>query len=87
MDSPGWYQRLPRGARDGIDQTLHFLGGFALALVFGDRLFAWWREFVGQAPIERIEDTRRDYFFWALGGTVGHIAQVGAIVAAFVVSA
>ena len=80
MADPAWYAALSREERDRVDQALHVAGGVLMGLVFADRLFVWWREFVAQAPIERLEDTKRDMLFWGIGGTIGNVIQVAALV-------
>lgn len=76
MGDPRWYQSLSREGRDRVDQTLHVALGFVLALI-GSAALAWgffhWREFVQQAPIERIEDTRRDMRFGVYGAVAGQV--------------
>lgn len=71
-----WYDDLSRPQRDAIDQTLHVAAGFMIASL-GTAAAAWawahWREFKVQAPIERIEDTRRDMRFVLYGATGGQI--------------
>lgn len=68
------YEDLSRTQRDIVDQTLHFLAGLAIATV-GTAAAAWaWshhREFVQQAPIERIYDTERDDRFVLYGAALG----------------
>lgn len=76
MSGPGWYEKLPRKARDAWDQTGHFWMCFGIAAV-GSAAAAWgfmhWREFDAQAPIERIEDTRRDMRFGIYGAIPGQL--------------
>jgi hypothetical protein len=71
-----WYDGLSRAGRDRIDQTLHFLAAFGIASL-GTAAGAWeWahrREFVEQAPIERIGDTQRDMRFMLYGAWVGQV--------------
>lgn len=76
MSDPDWYRRLSRRARDAWDQAGHFGMCFGLAAV-GSAAAAWgfmhWREFVKQAPIERIDDTERDSRFGVYGAAVGQV--------------
>jgi hypothetical protein len=71
-----WYEGLDRAGRDAVDQTLHAGAGFGIAAL-GSSWAAWaWahrREFVVQAPIERIEDTQRDMRFMLYGAGVGQV--------------
>lgn len=83
-----WYDGLPRSKRDAVDQALHVAAGFAIASL-GTAAAAWgwahWREFQVQAPIERIEDTRRDMRFvlyGAVGGQVVNLALFAALCSA-----
>lgn len=80
-----WYDNLDRDERDVVDQILHFLAGFGIASV-GSTAAAWeWahrREFIHQAPIERINDTQRDMRFKLHGAWVGQIVWTGWIVTA-----
>lgn len=80
MRDPDWYDRLSHSGKDTVDQALHFLMGFALALV-GTAAAAWavfhWREFFEQAPIQRVYDTERDMRFGLIGAAVGQVAQLG----------
>lgn len=89
-----WYEdRLDRGGRDLVDQTLHVLGWGLLAAV-GTAAAAWavahHREFVRQAPIERIDDTERDMRFMLIGAAIGqavHTTWTTCLVIALVRSA
>lgn len=80
-DAPlDWYDGLSRTGRDRVDQTLHFLAGFGIASV-GTAAAAWeWahrREFIEQAPIERIGDTERDMRFVLYGAWGGQVVWTG----------
>lgn len=76
MSDPRWYRRLSREARDAWDQAGHVAMCFGIASV-GSAAAAWgfmhWREFAQQAPIERIEDTRRDMRFGVYGAAAGQV--------------
>lgn len=71
---PKWYEALPDWAQEAVDQAAHVAMGFGLAAV-GTAAAAWaffhWREFVQQAPIERVYDTERDMRFGIIGACVG----------------
>lgn len=74
-----WYEeKLDRRGRDRVDQTLHVVGWFLLAAV-GSAALAWavahHREFVRQAPIERIDDTERDMRFMLIGSAAGQVVH------------
>lgn len=77
-----WYDDLPREKRNAIDQTLHVFAGFFLGF-FLPGWASWaichYREFVKQAPIERIADTEQDMRFWLLGTAMGWSARWGLI--------
>lgn len=77
-----WYDRLDRAERDYVDQAGHFTLGFILGF-FLPGWVSWaichHREFVRQAPIQRIDDTERDMFFWQLGTIGGWFARWAAI--------
>lgn len=78
-----WYDSLSDAGRDCIDQTLHTAAGFGLGLVLPS--WASWaichhREFVQQAPIERIEDLERDMRFWLIGTAIGWTVRAGLVV-------
>jgi len=70
-----WWNRLPRGVREPIEQTLHFVFLGLVPAALGTAAAAWalnhWREFYHQAPIERIDDTERDMRFALYGAVVG----------------
>lgn len=72
----GWYDGLSRAGRDRVDQTLHVLAGFGIASL-GTAAAAWeWahrREFIEQAPIERVGDTQRDMRFVLYGAWGGQV--------------
>ena len=74
---PEWYDKLSRKNRDRVDQALHFvLMGFLPSLVLSAApsfAYMWHREFVKQAPIERIDDTARDMKFCMIGACVGQV--------------
>ena len=57
-----WYDALSRSQRDAIDQTLHFIFLGLVPAAIATAAASWglnhWREFVKQAPIERIADTQ-----------------------------
>lgn len=82
MSDPVWYDSLSRENRDRIDQFLHFtlMGLLPSALLSAAPSFAymWHREFVKQAPIERIDDTARDMKFCMIGACVGQIIHTAA---------
>ena len=80
MGDPGWYKRLPPSAREAVDQTGHAILGALGGLFCLDRPLVWWREFVSQRPIERIDDTARDMWWFAVGGTIGQAALVAVLV-------
>lgn len=75
-----WYEGLSRAGRDRVDQTLHVLAGFGIASL-GSAAAAWeWahrREFIEQAPIERIWDTQRDMRFVLYGAWGGQVVWTG----------
>jgi hypothetical protein len=75
---PGWFQALSKPVQEVIEQTLHVLMGVGLGLTC-TVLVVWWREFVQQAPIERLEDTGRDILFTLAGVTVGQIMLLGVV--------
>lgn len=78
-----WYDGLTRRQRDAIDQTGHFLLGLVFASL-GSAALAWAffhrREFLEQAPIERIHDTERDMAFGLSGACWGQVVHSLAIV-------
>ncbi len=76
-----WYEdHLDRRGRDAVDQCLHLAGWFLIACL-GTAAAAWavahWREFVSQAPIERIDDTERDMRFMLVGACLGQVVHTG----------
>jgi hypothetical protein len=44
----------------------------------------WWREFVKQAPIERIDDTARDLKFTMIGACCGQAVHTAGMIALIV---
>ena len=90
MPDPDWYQALSRQNRDRIDQFLHFLlMGLLPSMVLSAApsfAYMWHREFVAQAPIERIDDTARDMKFCMIGACVGQVIHTGAWVAGIVLA-
>jgi hypothetical protein len=87
-NDPAWYDELSRKNRDRVDQTLHFLlMGFIPSIFLTAApsfAYAWNREFIEQAPIERIEDTARDMKFVMMGAVCGQAIHTAAI--AFVIT-
>ena len=81
---PEWYDRLSHAGKDAVDQALHFLMGLGISSV-GSAAAAWaffhWREFVEQAPIQRVYDTERDMRFGLIGACFGQVIQAVAIAA------
>jgi hypothetical protein len=77
---PKWFQELPKETQNNIEQAGHFLWGFAESFVFADRIHFWWREFVKQAPIERLWDTKADLLWFRIGGTCGDITKTALLV-------
>lgn len=80
-DAPlDWYEGLTHDGKNRVDQALHALAGFGLAAV-GSAALAWhWahhREFVEQAPIERVWDTERDMRHVLYGAWAGQIFFTG----------
>lgn len=75
-DDPKWYQKLSKEEQERIDQTAHFFMGFFLSAA-ASPVAAWWlfhvREFIWQAPVERVNDTEKDMRFGLYGATVGLI--------------
>jgi hypothetical protein len=60
-----------------VDQTLHFvLIGFLPSILFSAApsfAYTFWREFVKQLPIDRLDDTIRDTKFCMIGACVGQV--------------
>jgi hypothetical protein len=82
---PEWYDNLSRKNRDRVDQAAHFVVFGFLPSCFLSAApsfaFMWWREFVKQAPIERIDDTARDMKFTMIGACVGQVVNTAGWIA------
>jgi hypothetical protein len=88
VSDPKWYDDMSRKNRDRVDQALHFvvIGFLPSILVTAAPSFAyvWWREFVHQAPIDRIDDTIRDIKFCMMGAVCGQVIHTAAWVCALI---
>ena len=85
MSDPKWYKKLSRENRDRVDQAAHLvvMGFLPSCLLSAAPSFAfmWHREFVKQAPIERIDDTARDMKFCMIGAVLGQVVHTAGWIA------